>query len=82
MWKIGVLAETFGLKHGIGCMFFFWFGRFNMTQVLAWDHHTRGPDADAGAGARRLRPARAPGVCMAGIHCALIVHPRHPSFPQ
>jgi NitT/TauT family transport system permease protein len=35
-WKIVALAETFGLKHGIGYMFFFWFGQFNMPQVLAW----------------------------------------------
>jgi NitT/TauT family transport system permease protein len=30
------LAETFGLKYGIGYMFFFWFGQFNMDQMLAW----------------------------------------------
>ncbi len=35
-WKIVALAETFGLKFGIGYMFFFWFGQFNMEQVLAW----------------------------------------------
>jgi NitT/TauT family transport system permease protein len=35
-WKIVALAETFGLKYGIGYMFFFWFGQFNMTQVLSW----------------------------------------------
>src|SRR5690349_8477099 len=35
-WKIVALAETFGLKFGIGYMFFFWFGQFNMDQVLAW----------------------------------------------
>jgi NitT/TauT family transport system permease protein len=35
-WKIVALAETFGLKYGIGYMFFFWFGQFNMDQVLAW----------------------------------------------
>jgi len=35
-WKIVALAETFGLKYGIGYMFFFWFGQFNMTQTLAW----------------------------------------------
>jgi NitT/TauT family transport system permease protein len=35
-WKIVALAETFGLKYGIGYMFFFWFGQFNMPQVLAW----------------------------------------------
>ncbi len=35
-WKVVALAETFGLKYGIGYMFFFWFGQFNMTQVLAW----------------------------------------------
>jgi NitT/TauT family transport system permease protein len=35
-WKIVALAETFGLKYGIGYMFFFWFEQFNMAQVLAW----------------------------------------------
>ena len=35
-WKIVALAETFGLKHGIGYMFFFWFGQFNMAEMLAW----------------------------------------------
>jgi NitT/TauT family transport system permease protein len=35
-WKVVALAETFGLKHGIGYMFFFWFGQFNMPQMLAW----------------------------------------------
>ncbi len=35
-WKIVALAETFGLKYGIGYMFFFWFEQFNMTQVLSW----------------------------------------------
>src|SRR4029078_9757778 len=35
-WKIVALAATFGLKYGIGYMFFFWFGQFNMDQVLAW----------------------------------------------
>jgi NitT/TauT family transport system permease protein len=35
-WKIVALAETFGLKFGIGYMFFFWFQQFEMTQVLAW----------------------------------------------
>lgn len=35
-WKIVALAETFGLKFGIGYMFFFWFEQFNMEQVLAW----------------------------------------------
>jgi len=35
-WKVVALAETFGLKYGIGYMFFFWFGQFDMTQVLAW----------------------------------------------
>src|SRR4029079_11545456 len=35
-WKIVALAETFGLKYGIGYMFFFWFEQFNMQQVLAW----------------------------------------------
>lgn len=35
-WKIVALAETFGLKFGIGYMFFFWFAQFDMEQVLAW----------------------------------------------
>lgn len=35
-WKIVALAETFGLKYGIGYMFTFWFEQFNMQQVLAW----------------------------------------------
>jgi NitT/TauT family transport system permease protein len=35
-WKVVALAETFGLKYGIGYMFFFWFGQFNMVQVMAW----------------------------------------------
>jgi NitT/TauT family transport system permease protein len=34
--KIVALAETFGLKFGIGYMFYFWFQQFEMTQVLAW----------------------------------------------
>lgn len=35
-WKIVALAETFGLKYGIGYMFFFWYQQFDMKQVLAW----------------------------------------------
>lgn len=35
-WKIVALAETFGLKFGVGYMFTFWFEQFNMQQVLAW----------------------------------------------
>ena len=35
-WKIVALAETFGVKFGIGYMFFFWFEQFSMEQVLAW----------------------------------------------
>jgi NitT/TauT family transport system permease protein len=35
-WKIVALAETFGLKFGIGYMFSFYFEQFDMTQVLAW----------------------------------------------
>ena len=35
-WKIGALAETFGIKFGIGYMFFFWFEQFVMEQVMAW----------------------------------------------
>ncbi|MGH6673961.1 MAG: ABC transporter permease [Xanthobacteraceae bacterium] len=35
-WKIVALAETFGLKYGIGYMFFFWFEQFEIKQTLAW----------------------------------------------
>jgi NitT/TauT family transport system permease protein len=35
-WKIVALAETFGLKFGIGYMFYFWFEQFNITQTLSW----------------------------------------------
>ena len=35
-WKIVALSETFGIKYGIGYMFFFWFENFDMEQVLAW----------------------------------------------
>jgi len=35
-WKIVALAETFGLKFGIGYMFSFWFDQFDMGRVLAW----------------------------------------------
>lgn len=35
-WKLATLAEIFGLKFGIGYMFFFWFEQFNITQTLAW----------------------------------------------
>jgi NitT/TauT family transport system permease protein len=35
-WKIVALAETFGIKYGIGYMFFFWFEQFSMEMVLAW----------------------------------------------
>jgi NitT/TauT family transport system permease protein len=35
-WKIVALAETFGLKFGVGYMFTFWFEQFNMVQVMAW----------------------------------------------
>jgi NitT/TauT family transport system permease protein len=35
-WKVVALAETFGLKFGIGYMFSFWFEQFDMAQVLAW----------------------------------------------
>ena len=30
------LSQTFGIKYGIGYMFFFWFEQFDMAQVLAW----------------------------------------------
>jgi NitT/TauT family transport system permease protein len=35
-WKIVALAETFGLKYGIGYMFSFWFEQFNIAQMMAW----------------------------------------------
>jgi NitT/TauT family transport system permease protein len=35
-WKIVALAETFGLKFGIGYLFSFWFNQFDMGRVLAW----------------------------------------------
>ena len=35
-WKIVALAETFGIKFGIGYMFFFWFEQFSMEMVLGW----------------------------------------------
>ena len=35
-WKIVALAETFGIKFGIGYMFFFYFEQFSMEQVIAW----------------------------------------------
>lgn len=35
-WKIVALAETFGIKYGIGYMFFFWFEQFSMEMVLGW----------------------------------------------
>jgi NitT/TauT family transport system permease protein len=35
-WKIVALAETFGLKYGVGYMFTFWFEQFDMAQVMAW----------------------------------------------
>jgi NitT/TauT family transport system permease protein len=35
-WKIVALAETFGLKFGIGYMFFFWFEQFDIKKTLAW----------------------------------------------
>ena len=35
-WKIVALAETFGLKYGIGYMFTFWFEQFDMVQVMSW----------------------------------------------
>jgi len=35
-WKIVALAETFGLKYGIGYMFSFWFNQSDMSRVLGW----------------------------------------------
>ncbi len=47
-WKIVALAETFGLKFGIGYMFFFWFQQFDITQNSRLDHDVCFLDADAG----------------------------------
>lgn len=35
-WKIVLLAETFGLKYGIGFMVTFYYNDFNMDKVFAW----------------------------------------------
>ena len=36
VWKVVVLAETFGLDEGLGAMFRFWFARGDLTTVLAY----------------------------------------------
>lgn len=35
-WKIVVIAEMFGLSTGVGYMLVYWYGMFNLKQVLAW----------------------------------------------
>ena len=35
-WKIVIIAEVFGASNGIGYMIYYWYGMFNMRQVLAW----------------------------------------------
>nr|WP_275585904.1 ABC transporter permease subunit [Geodermatophilus sabuli] len=35
-WKIATVVELIGLSSGVGFMLHYWFGLFNMTQVLAW----------------------------------------------
>ena len=35
-WKIVAVAETFGLRFGVGYMFTYWFSQFELAQVLAW----------------------------------------------
>jgi NitT/TauT family transport system permease protein len=35
-WKIVTVVELIGLSSGVGYMLHWWFGNFNMTQVLAW----------------------------------------------
>ncbi len=35
-WKIVTVVELIGLSSGVGYMLNWWFGNFNMTQVLAW----------------------------------------------
>lgn len=36
VWKVVVLAETFGLDAGLGAMFRFWFNRGDVTAILAY----------------------------------------------
>ncbi|MEF8840491.1 MAG: ABC transporter permease subunit [Haloarculaceae archaeon] len=36
VWKVVVLAETFGLENGLGAMFRFWFNQGDVTAVLAY----------------------------------------------
>ncbi len=64
-WKIVALAETFGLKFGIGYMFFFWFQQFDIDPDPGLDHDVR--HFDACPRTRRLRPARKPGICVAKL---------------
>lgn len=35
-WKIATVIELIGLSSGVGYQLNYWFGLFNMTQVLAW----------------------------------------------
>jgi NitT/TauT family transport system permease protein len=35
-WKIATVVELIGLSSGVGYQLAYWFGLFNMTQVLAW----------------------------------------------
>ncbi|WP_395105345.1 ABC transporter permease [Actinomadura sp. SCN-SB] len=35
-WKIATVVELIGLSSGVGYQLHYWFGLFNMTQVLAW----------------------------------------------
>jgi NitT/TauT family transport system permease protein len=35
-WKIATVVELIGLSSGVGYQLSYWFGLFNMTQVLAW----------------------------------------------
>jgi len=36
VWKVVVLAETFGLENGLGAMFRFWFNQGDVTSILAY----------------------------------------------
>jgi NitT/TauT family transport system permease protein len=36
VWKVVVLAETFGLDEGLGAMFRFWFNQGDVTAILAY----------------------------------------------
>ncbi|WP_423892497.1 hypothetical protein [Bradyrhizobium sp.] len=63
-WKIVALAETFGLKYGIGYMFFS-VRSIRHQANLGLDHDVR--RFDACPRAWRVRPTRKPGVRVAKL---------------